>query len=475
MDVTLVLTHRCNLACTYCFAGEHHGAEMAEPVRERALDLLYIDGADVAQLSFFGGEPFLAFAAMRAAAAGARRRAAAAGARLVLQATTNGTALGREQVDWVVGNGVNVCVSIDGVREAHELSRPQRGGQSSFDAAVRGLAALVEAGAAPDVSMVITPATAGLLAGSVEWLWECGVERVRANLDVRAAWTAEQRALLREQLLDVAAELVRRRRDGAPVTFAPLAEGLAEVLGDEPLEAKRPQVVVGTSGHLYPCSPMVGEDRDAGPEAELRLGHVAEPGAAIVSRVFSQGLHCSRKSDCACANYLETGDPDHVGPIGDGWRRMCIEVGVAAGRTLRADQRADAEPTRLAAGLLAGAPAVAAPRELEPTRKPRSRALAAALAGAGAIGLVAASAPRLLRVVHQKRACPDPAAAVAQADPGMDDAFAGLREVATGSVASTAEAAVLARVAAKAAQTTAKKPPTPRPIPRPVAIRGGIH
>ena len=55
MDVSLVLTHRCNLACTYCYAGDHHLAEMTGEVRGRATELLFADGAEVAQLGFFGG------------------------------------------------------------------------------------------------------------------------------------------------------------------------------------------------------------------------------------------------------------------------------------------------------------------------------------------------------------------------------------------------------------------------------------
>src|SRR5688572_29279887 len=106
MDVTLVLTHRCNLACDYCYAGEHFKQEMDAATRERALDLLYSDGAGTAQLSFFGGEPFLAFPAMRAAVDGARERAAGLGKKLLLQCTTNGSVLTEEHARFVVESGM---------------------------------------------------------------------------------------------------------------------------------------------------------------------------------------------------------------------------------------------------------------------------------------------------------------------------------------------------------------------------------
>jgi len=482
MDVSLVLTHRCNLACSYCYAGEHHRTEMAAPVRERAVALLFADAPDVIQLSFFGGEPFLAFAAMRAAVSAARARAVAEQRRLILQVTTNATALGHDQIAWVIGQGVRTCVSIDGIREAHEHARPQQNGRSSFDAVVRGLRALVDAGAAPDAMMVVTPATVPYLAQSVEWLWQEGVTRVRANLDLRAEWSAESRARLREQLLEVGAELTRQRREGSPVVFVPLE--------DVQHTQRRPQVVVGTSGHLYPCSPMVGDDRDDGSSAALRMGHIDEPLADIVSRVFTEGLHCSRKGDCACAAYLETGDRNTLGPMGAEWKRMCAEVAAAVAR-VAAEKPAAAEdagaPAMLPTVAIAGAaPALRSVVSAPPSDPRRRRAAAAAvgvLAGAGALGLVAASTPGLLRVVHAKRNCAKTVqeAAPAPLEDGITDGLADLAHA--GLTASINKidndaAALRARIAAKAAQQAAARRHVARPSPPPRPfddhIDGGI-
>src|SRR5262249_49138060 len=273
MDITLVLTHRCNLACTYCYAGDHHGAEMDDATMDRALDLLYGDGSGRAQLSFFGGEPFLAFRAMRRAVAGAQARAA--GRPLVLQCTTNGAALTAEHVVFIVETGMHVTVSIDGIAEAHERTRPRAGGQSSFAATLRGLRLLIHAGARPEAMMVITPETAPYVARSVAWLWDLGVQRVHANLSLGADWGGGARAVLKEELVALGRELLRRRlelrrrvlsEEAAPrtiVEFLPFRTdaGAGVACGAGPRSRK---VVVGTGGNLYPCAPMVGEDRDRG-------------------------------------------------------------------------------------------------------------------------------------------------------------------------------------------------------------------
>ncbi|MBI2898462.1 MAG: radical SAM protein [Deltaproteobacteria bacterium] len=356
MDVTLVLTHRCNLACHYCYAGEHFRREMDDATLERALDLLYADGAEVAQLAFFGGEPFLAFAAMRRAVQGAQERARAAGRRLLLQCTTNGSLLGEEQVALVAQTGMRVTVSIDGVREAHDLGRSGAGGQSSFDQVHRGLRSLCDAGVRPDAMMVITPETAPFVFRSVSWLWSEGVDTVRANLSLREAWTDEARSELREELVAVGWEMLARRLRGEAVSFQPFEAGIrnvdrvraaasiSPVRCGSPRSPLRGQVVVGATGNLYPCAPMVAEDRDEGPEAALRLGHVRDEVETIVSRTVRDGAGCGDGRTCACAAWLETGDRRTGGPNGQWFGQVCAGLGAAIGAALATGQTVPGPP-----------------------------------------------------------------------------------------------------------------------------------
>lgn len=326
--MTLILTHRCNLACGYCYAGEHVRRDMDAATLDRAVDLLFADGADRAQLSFFGGEPFLAFDAMRRAVARAERHARAAGARLAVQCTTNATALGPEQVAFVREHGIRCTVSIDGVRAAHDLNRPRAGGGSSYDQVRAGLRRLVRTGCAPDALMVISPQTVPYVYASVSELWAEGVGMVRANLVLDAPWTAEDRDELREQLLAVGWELLARRTRGEAVAFEPFERAMRPVRR-KPAGGRRPHVVVATSGHLYPCAPMVGEDRDDGREAALRVGHLDDGAPAIARRAAACGVGCDDGRGCACAAYLETGDPGTPGPNGRWFGAVCGELGAA--------------------------------------------------------------------------------------------------------------------------------------------------
>src|SRR5262249_53327344 len=201
-----------------------------------------------------------------------------------------------------------------------------------------------------EAMMVITPATARWAKESVAWLWDAGVERVRANLLLRADWD-DHREVLRRELVALGRELLVRRLD-LPRQVRDLPAWAAESLPIAQFEpfvaraadsggacAARRQVVVGTSGNLYPCAPMVGEDRDGGPEAALRIGHVSDGAAAIAPRCDDG---CASGGSCACAAYLETGDPTCGGENGLWFARVCQEIGAAVAAGLAADMPAPA-------------------------------------------------------------------------------------------------------------------------------------
>jgi hypothetical protein len=153
-----------------------------------------------------------------------------------------------------------------------------------------------------------------------------------------------------------------------------------------PAAARRAQVVVATGGNLYPCAPMVGEDRDDAPGAALRIGHLGDGAGAIAERVARDGAGCDRGGGCACAAYLETGDRAAAGPNGRWFGDVCAKFGIAIAAALD-DARRD------------GAVPVAAPAR---SRRPFLLGLAAA-AGGLAVGV-----PALLALLSEP-VCPAPA------------------------------------------------------------------
>ncbi len=323
MDVTLVLTHDCNLGCGYCYAGAKFQKRMPAEIAERAVDLAFSDGAPEAQISFFGGEPLLAWDQLVVSARRARAAAERAGVALKMSVTTNGTLLDDERAALLDELGVYVGLSIDGIRQAHESGRPKMGGGSSFDDVARGLSVLLRRGAPFETISVVTPTNVRWLGETVEWLVELGVPRVSLNPCYEAFFSDEELELYGAGLTraaDIMTDCFRHGRVVSMTVFdnkilAALKGGLAN--GDK-CSLGSTSLSVAPSGNLYPCERLVAEDEDP----KWVMGHIDDP-------ALDHREHCDRgptnpecidcgenwrcASFCACANLAETGRTDTAG------------------------------------------------------------------------------------------------------------------------------------------------------------------
>lgn len=331
LDLGLVLTHACNLACVYCYTGEKKRVRMSDAVARRALDL----GFDAAgrpgeelQITFFGGEPLLEQSLLFAVAAEARERERSAGGRLLLQMTTNGTLVDTAAARRLADLDVHVALSIDGTRASHDGVRPRAGGGASWDAAIAALACLHDAGRRFDVITVVDPRTVDALADGVRELLDRGVDSLTLNMNWAGGWSDARLATFEQQLEEIAALLVAWLRRGRYVRIQPLESAMlrtteGDAAGDTCL-AGTERLAVAPSGRVYPCPRAVGEDTGRG-----AIGHVDE------------GLPSRRSAGptgrCACANAEETGDPTTAGPVLERHDRAVAAVGRRLSGLLRSE------------------------------------------------------------------------------------------------------------------------------------------
>jgi len=347
MDVSLVLTHDCNLGCTYCYTGEKFRKRMSDEVLAFALDLAFGDDDERIQLSFFGGEPLIEWELLVEATELAVARARKEGKRLVLTVTTNGTLLDAERVAFLVGHNFFIGLSIDGVRAAHDATRPARGGKSSFDRVERGLDLLLADGAWLETISVVDPANVRWLGESVRWLVGKGVQRLALNPSFGGEWT-DADLLAWERGYREAAELyVTRSLAGAPVYINSVEDKLiTHVKGgyedEDHCKMGHGAVAVAPSGSLYPCERMVEEDRDG----SLRIGDVfrgvdrvrlmcldAQKGP-VNDECGGCGVKERCMSFCACANRSETGSIGVAGGVQCWHEQMALRVADEAGAQL---------------------------------------------------------------------------------------------------------------------------------------------
>lgn len=327
MDVALVLTHDCNLACPYCYAGEKLGRHMPEEVARAGLALASHDGAERCQVSFFGGEPMLAFELLERYTRMAREMLEPEGVRLRFVVTTNGTCFTAERLAFLAQERFFVGLSIDGVAAAHNATRPFTSGRDSFEAVHRGLRRLMRSGVDFETITVIDPDNVAYLGESVRFLVGQGVRRIGLNPNFEAEWSDEALEVWAEGYREVAELWKACYRRGHQIHINVIDDKiLTHLKGGYTLcdrcEFGRSAIAVAPSGNIYPCERMVGEDRDD----RYCIGTVFE-GFSPLRRglIEASGNHnpdcdgCTLRdrcmSWCACANIAETGRLDQPGGL----------------------------------------------------------------------------------------------------------------------------------------------------------------
>jgi uncharacterized protein len=154
LKITVLTTLQCNFACDYCIQGDHGdynktaakmSMEMAARLErwvESRLDTL---APERLVLTFFGGEPLLNMPVLYYLAEELHKACTARGVQLVISLITNGLLLTREMVERLNPLGLTgIKITLDGDREAHNIARPLRGGQGTFDKIVANMSAVAD-------------------------------------------------------------------------------------------------------------------------------------------------------------------------------------------------------------------------------------------------------------------------------------------------------------------------------------------
>lgn len=271
MKVCLVLTHQCNLACSYCYAGEKFNRHMSDETAWGGLKLLFT-GAKHLELSFFGGEPFLRYQTMVQTCRAARRAAERLGKTLSIQVTTNATILEEKQLRFLEEYRVWTAFSVDGPEEIQDRARPFTNGRGSGKLVWRNIERALERLTRVHILMVVSPQTVEHLLPAVERLYRAGASRISLLPDLEADWEP-----VKETVQDAWARLARASLlsmlTDQPLYLSPFSsyfpaqEGPAVESGGK-CDFGGDQVTIAPSGNFYPCARLVGTDR----RTDVRVG-----------------------------------------------------------------------------------------------------------------------------------------------------------------------------------------------------------
>lgn len=324
MYVTLVLTHQCNLACDYCFAGPKFARTMPYELAARAVRLAFQQ--DPSGVIFFGGEPLLEFPLMARVTRLATRLAARSRRQLALSLTTNATLLGPRQLHFLRHYRFHVAVSLDGVGENQDRHRPFVSGRSSSGVVWRNLERATRSLDHLHVMAVVNPDTLEGLPGLAERLYRLGLPSLSLLPNHEADWNQAARERARQVYLELARVCYASLLTSEPFSITPFAQRHpVRPLPLAPCSFGESELSVSPRGNLYPCSRLVHTDTNR----EARIGTLESgPDRARVAALKS----CPSEG-CRCLA-LAPGPRDRALDNQSFFRRLAEEASQSAWRWL---------------------------------------------------------------------------------------------------------------------------------------------
>ncbi len=279
----LHVAHTCNLCCEYCFAGQgkYQGKDalMSFEVGKQALDFLIANSGSRRNLEvdFFGGEPMMNFEVVKQLVAYAREIEGEKGKNFRFTFTTNGVLLDDEVMEFLNREMSNVVLSLDGRREVNDHFRKNAAGRGSYDIIVPKFQKLVEKRGGKNYYVRGTfthqnvDFTNDLFHMADLGFTELSMEPVVCPPDDPYALTKEDLPVLFEQYEILAKEMLRREKEGRPITFyhymLDLKNGPCIYKRITGCGSGTEYMAVTPAGELYPCHQFVGDER-------YRLGDV---------------------------------------------------------------------------------------------------------------------------------------------------------------------------------------------------------
>lgn len=273
----LHVAHTCNLNCAYCFAsqGKYHGdrALMSFEVGKQALDFLMEHSGTRRNLEvdFFGGEPLMNWEVVKRLVGYARSVEKERGKNFRFTLTTNGMLIDDEVIDFVNREMSNVVLSLDGRKEVNDRTRVDYAGNGSYERIVPKFQKLVAARggrnyyirgtfthANPDFTRDIFHMADDL------GFTELSMEPVVCAPGDAAALNDADLEIVKEQYEILAKDMLRRQKEGRPITFyhymLDLTEGPCIYKRISGCGSGTEYMAVTPWGDLYPCHQFVGEE-----------------------------------------------------------------------------------------------------------------------------------------------------------------------------------------------------------------------
>ena len=342
MHVTLHLTTACNFQCSYCYAHPTtQGIEMTEEIVDKSIEFATKIGGTNIGIIFFGGEPLLRKDLIRYAVEKCKELEIKNKhqAHYHFKITTNGYLLDEDFLSFSQFAKINIGLSLDGTREAHDANRRQTNSKGTFDHIEPKLDLLLKKQPYTKIFQVVNPNNVEFYAESVQFFIDKGFKYIISSLNYEGDWTDKKLKELENQYKKLAKLYKKWTLEERKFYFSPFEMKFAtHIRGNEDncygCKLSERQISIAPDGLIYPCVQFV---KDGASNKTYSIGNVWNGFNEKRTELLNESLteketcrECAIKTrcynTCSCLNYQTTGTINAVSPLLCTTEKMLVPV-----------------------------------------------------------------------------------------------------------------------------------------------------
>lgn len=284
-NVHLNLTHRCNLACRYCYVHQSP-LDMSWQVAKDSVDFLAknskVNGVKPV-ICFFGGEPLLMYKELIVPVVEyVEKTYPELGFYFTM--TTNSVLLTDDKIEFFRQHKIGIHTSIDGCAETQNYNRPLHGGGESFPIIEPHIKKVLANGMGFTFRSTVIPATCQHSYQNYLYAISLGYKAMFAITNAYEKWDAEHEKVLEQEYYKIADHYIAywREHKKAPIRLSMLEKFMSVHKRDIKAQqhnnsathcglGRSGVAAISPTGNIYGCQEMTSNE---GEESIFYIGNI---------------------------------------------------------------------------------------------------------------------------------------------------------------------------------------------------------
>jgi len=257
--ILLVLNHRCNLRCDYCYLRElgYPSQRISFGKIKKIIRYAYqvwLKKDEILNLFFFGGEPLLEFGLIKKTVSFCQKKYKDNGIQYTID--TNGTLFSKETISFLRKNKFQINLSLDGTKENQNRHRKFANGKGTFSRIMKYIPLLTDYPKFK-INLVVSPDNVENLNKNVEFLVDKGAQLIKIMPNLYPSpynmWTKSLFSEFRKQMFKLIDKYFFWRKEGKQISFFNLTSKNKDKVKETCVSNFRKNITLMPNGDVYVC------------------------------------------------------------------------------------------------------------------------------------------------------------------------------------------------------------------------------